>query len=627
MMDGMRRAAKSWVAKVLIALLVLSFAVWGIEDMFRGNFFSGRSLASVGAKELAPQEFTQAFQRALQNMSQQRGETVTPEKARAEGLDRIILANLLRGLGLDAQADKLGLAISDETIVSEIKGNPAFLGEDGKFSTVKFQQVLANNGLSEAGFIAATREDKLRDAIANAVEADFVPPKTQLEAYHRYENEARDARYFTVTVAESDVPAPTDAEIKEHYDKNIQNYTAPEYRSIAILKAEPADISSQTSVTDVELKEAYEKRKQSYFTPEKRTVLQIVFNTMEEAKKAKERIAAGTDFLEIAKEKELSAQDATLGTVARNEIFDTKIADAVFKLSEGAVSDPVQGQLSIVLVKVLTKSPEHQQSFEEAKADLTQKLKLEKAAEALKSIYDAVEDARAGQTPFEEIAKTQKLPLIAIAATDAEGLDKDGKPIVAPEKDEIVKRAFASDPGVENEALPTATDGYLWYEVREVVPAKPRPLDTVKDKVKADLIAKKLREFALDKAKKLTGRAASGIDALAKDAGAEAKTVQRLKRNETDAELDASAVSALFSLPEKGIGYAPGNDGKSAKIIEAAKVATPKFDAKQAGVATMRKTLADNAGADLFETYQAALQGNLGVTVNETLWRQIAGTP
>jgi peptidyl-prolyl cis-trans isomerase D len=625
MMDTLRQSAKGWMAKVLIALLVLSFAVWGIADVYTGGFNRG-SLASVGGQDVSRQEFTEAFQNALQNLSQQRGESITPEKARAEGIDRVILSNLLRGAGLDAQADNLKLNISEETLIAEIKSTPAFLGADGKFSEAQFREVLERNGMSEAAFVAATRQDKRRDAIAEAAEAGFAPPNALLEAYHRYENEMRDTRYFVVTPAESDVPAPTEAEIKEHYEKNIANYTAPEYRGLAIVKAEPADVAAQTTVTDDELKAAYEKTKTAYFTPERRTILQIVFANAEEAKKAKERIAAGTDFLDVAKEKGLTVQDATLGTVTKAEIFDTKIAEAAFKLRQGEVSDPVQGQLSIVLLKVLTVTPEHQQSFEEAKTAVAERLKLDKATEAIKSLYDTVEDARAAQTRFEDIAKSMKLPFIAIPAVDADGLDKDGKPVTVPGAEELMKRAFASDAGVENEPLRTREGGYIWYEVREVLPAKPRPIETVKDKVVADLKAQKLRQFALDKAKKLAERKGVALDVLAKEAGAEVKTIQGLKRNETNAEFDASAVAALFSIPEKGIAYASSNDGKSAKLIEAMAVKVPPFDAKAAGVDTTRKSLGSDTAADLFDTYQTALQSDLGVTVNETLWREITGT-
>lgn len=623
MMDVFRRSAKSWMAKVLIGLLVLSFAVWGIADVYTGGFQRG-GLASVGGQEISREAFNDAYQNALQNLSQQRGESITPEKARAEGIDRLILGNLMRGAGLDAQADRLKLAISDETLIGEIKGNPAFLGSDGKFSTERFQQVLERSGLTEPRFIASSRQEKLRDAIADATESGFAPPDTLLEAYHRYENEERDARYFTVVPAEAEIPAPNDADIKEFFDKNIANYTAPEYRAVAIVKAEPEDVAAQTSVADDELKAAYEKNKTAYFTPERRTIMQIVFTSPDEAAKAKERIAGGTDFLDIAKEKGLSVQDATLGTLAKSEIFDTKIAEAAFKLKQGEVSAPVQGQLSVVLLKVLTITPEYQKSFEEARADVANRVKLDKATTTIKSLFDTVEDARAAQAKFEEIAGANKLPFTLIAAVDANGRDKDGKEAAIPGGEELVKRAFASDAGVENEPVRTKVGGYIWYEVREVQPAKPRPLDSVKDKVRADLLAQKLRDFALDKVKKLVERG-GGIEALAKEAGAELKSLQGLQRNETSAEFDAAAVSALFSIPEKGLAYAPSNDGKSAKVIEAAAARTPKFDGKAAGVDTMRKSLGENGAADLFDTYQTALQGNLGVSVNETLWREITG--
>jgi peptidyl-prolyl cis-trans isomerase D len=293
------------------------------------------------------------------------------------------------------------------------------------------------------------------------------------------------------------------------------------------------------------------------------------------------------------------------------------------------VSDPVQGQLSIVLLKVLTITPEKQLTLEEAKADLMKKLQLEKGVEALRTIYDQVEDARAEQKPFETIADTVKLPFILIKATDADGQDTDGKTLDIPGGKELLKRAFESDAGVENEAIPTDADGFLWYEVRGVVPAKPRPLETTKDKVRADLMATKLRELAFDRAKKLVERknAGASFEDVAKEAGAEIKSISGLRRNETSAEFDAGAVSALFSVPEKGVAYAPTIDGKGAKVIEASKVLAPKFDPKEPGVATLRKSIADSATADIFDTYQSALQSNLGFTVNETLWRQITGTP
>ena len=104
-----------------------------------------------------------------------------------------------------------------------------------------------------------------------------------LEAQYRYDNEQRDARYFMVTTQDSEVAAPTDDEIKKEYEANPAAYTAPEYRAIAVMKAEPADIAAKITLTDQDLADGFEKYKAEYFTPETRTILQMSFPTLEDA--------------------------------------------------------------------------------------------------------------------------------------------------------------------------------------------------------------------------------------------------------------------------------------------------------------------------------------------------------
>jgi peptidyl-prolyl cis-trans isomerase D len=214
-----------------------------------------------------------------------------------------------------------------------------------------------------------------------------------------------------------------------------------------------------------------------------------------------------------------------------------------------------------------------------------------------------------------------------VPAVDAQGNGKDGKIVEIPHKDDILKLAFESDAGVENDAFATKDDGFVWYEVREVTPSQLRPLDTVKDKAKADVIAQKVRALALDKAKKLAERAKSGIafEDLAKEAAAEIKTVAGAKRNETGADMDSQATAAVFAVPDKGFAVAPEGDGKSAKVMQVTAVLAPKFDAKSKDAEDLAKSLGEDGAGDLGGIYVSGLQQALGVTVNEDLWRQITG--
>ncbi len=626
MLDSLRGAAKSWVAKVLIGLLALSFGVfWGIQDVFRG--YHSNTLASVGDQEILAQQYTRQFQDALRAYSSRTGQSITPDIARQIGLDRQVLMDLIHGAALDAESAKLKLAVSDSQLAGIIAQDPNFKGLDGQFSPDLFRNILRNNNLTEAEFLASERTRFMRTAVSDSAAESFAVPTTLIEAAYRYRNEERDARFFVVTANETEIPAPTDAELKKFYDENPQTYTAPEFRSGVVMKADPADIAAKIIVSDEELQSNYEKYMADYATPETRVIEQIVFPNIDAAKKAKDRIAAGEDFLAIAKEMGFDAASVALGERRQEDIPDDLLAEAAFALPANTVSDPVQGRLSVVLLRVTKITPAVQKTLAEVKSELTSRIQLEQARNQILDLYNSIEDARAAQTPFEEIAKKAGIPIVIIPAVEERGLDKDGKPVDLPHKDQVLQALFASDVGVENDAL-QEDDAYLWYEVREVTPSALRPFDDVKDKVKADLIARKLRELASEKAQKLAerGNAGTPIETLATETGAQIQDIRSIKRNETVEGFDAAAIQAVFSIPENGFTSALQSDGKSAKVIKALPVLEQSFDPTSAEGKTIGDTLAKGATGDVTNMFLTALQDQFGWSIDERLWSTIAGT-
>ncbi len=625
MLDKMRNAAKSWVAKVLMGLLVLSFGVWGIADIFR--FTSVSALATVGDQDISAQQFTDSYRRWLRGYEEQTGKSITPEQARLLGLDRAYLNDTIRNAAIDAEANKMKLAVSDNQLADIIRADPTFQDSQGHFDQSRFVEILRQNGLNEGLYLAGERQRFLRSAIGDTMQWNLTPPNTLKEAAYRHRNEQRDARYFVLKPAETDIPTPSEQDLKTLWEKNSAQYTAPEYRTIAVIKAEPEDLAPAIQISDDELKAAFDKYKLDYFKPETRAILQIPFPSVEEAKKAKERIAGGTDFMAIAKERGLTDADASLGEVTRDKLFDQVIANAAFTLAQDQVSDPVQGKLSVVLLKVTKITPEKQPALDEIKPELTKRLQLEKARDKVQTTYDTIEDARAQQKSFEDIAKQVNLNLTITPPVDAHGLGKDGKEADVPFKDGVLKQSFESDTGVENDALTTPSGGYVWYEVREVTPSAVKPFETVKAQVESDWKAQKLREAALEKAKQMVERARNGIslDALAGEAKAEIKAVQGLKRNETTNEFGQAAVAALFAVPENGFAYALEGDGKGAKIMQSQAVLIPAFDPNSEEAKTISKALSDGAGNNLAAAYAADVQNELGVYVDENMWRQVTG--
>ena len=626
MLDSMRNAAKSWLAKALLGILVVGFAIWGIPRDMIGNFMP-KYLAQVGSQIVTPQQYERTLNRTLQGLSRQSGQNVTPEQAHAMGLDRKILDNMIQSAALDAEAAKLNLAVGDEAIVRDVQSNPAFAGADGKFSRAVFSRILEQNHLTEPGFLASEKQSRVRSLLTDAALGGLDMPRSFVEAEVRYRDEQRDASYFVVALAPSDIPAASADDLKKQYEQNPAAYTAPEYRAVALFKADPAVIADKIQLSDADLAAGYEAHKAEYATPETRTVQQITFPDLAAATAAKARIDGGEDFLKVAEAQGQKETDITFTDQPKSAFLDATVADAAFALKQGEVSAPVQGALSTALLRVTKVTPETQKTLADVKDELAKTLKLDKARDQIQSIYDAVEDARAQQTTFEDIAAKAGLPFQLVPAVSAAGQDKDGHDVDLPMKDELLKNVFGSDVGVENDAL-TMGDGYVWYEVREVIPSALRPFATVQDKVNADYTAAKLRELSAKKAEELVARGSSGIalSALAQEAKATVQKVEGIKRGETSDAFSGPAVLALFGAPEKGLAWAPEADGKGARVMQVDKILLPTFNAASADTKKLADEAAGTLSDDLMVGYTNALRDQAGVKINEALWRSVTGS-
>jgi peptidyl-prolyl cis-trans isomerase D len=629
MMEALRKGAQTWVAKLLLVLVMGVFALIGMSSMDTSATIQGlfsKDLATVGGKAISSETFRAELNRSLQLMSRQSGSTLTLEDARKLGIDRQVLDRLITQAAIDAQGSRLGLAVGDQAVSTAVQSEAAFKDSSGKFDVNRFRNVLNQNGLTERGFIESERVSLTRGTVTGVAGESITLPRTMLEALNRYRDETRDARYFSFTVNEADVPAPTDAELKTQYDAAPAAYTAPEYRAIAVMKLEAADISSKVSLTEQEISDGYNTFKQDYFQPETRDVIQLSFATVDAAKAARTRIAGGEDILKVAESLGQKTKDITFTAMRRDGFLDEKIGAAAFALKEGELSDAVAGVLNTVLLKAVKVVAEKQPTLEEARPQLTERLKLQKAQDEIQSIYDSVEEARGNDTKLEAIGENAGLSVLVIPAVSQSGTDKAGKALSLPVQDQLLPAVFKSDVGLLDDAI-SIENGYVWYDVREVIPAALRPLEDVKAQVTADWKAAKLRTLAGDKAKAALEKAGSAakLESLATELGGTVKTVSGVKRSDVSEEFDGVAALALFSVPEKGMTWALEGDGKTARIIEASKVTVPSMAASKTA-----KDVADlgrqGLGGDLLDGFVKSARDGTTVEQNEELWRQISGT-
>src|SRR5690349_13253669 len=140
MLRGLRKASSNWLGKTIMAavvgFLIISFAIWGIGDIFRG--FGRSTVAKVGGTEIGYEQFRQIYTERLQQIGAQIGRPLTPDQARAAGLDRQILAQVISETALDERAHKLGLGVTDATVAQQIQSMPVFNGPTGRFDSQMF---------------------------------------------------------------------------------------------------------------------------------------------------------------------------------------------------------------------------------------------------------------------------------------------------------------------------------------------------------------------------------------------------------------------------------------------------------------------------------------------------------
>src|SRR6266516_1735152 len=321
MLRGLRKASSNWLGKAVMAavvgFLVISFAIWGIGDIFRG--FGRSTVAKIGRTEVTIEQFRTLYNDRLQQYSRQLGRPISADQARATGLDRLVIGQIFSEILLDERARTLGLALSDSEVAKLITNDPAFRGPNGQFDRFRFEQTIRNAGYTEARFVAEQRRQMLRRELAGTIASGLNAPKALVEAANRYQNEQRSIEYVLLDRAQAgDIPPPTPEVLAKYFDERKILFRAPEYRKVVIVSLIPSEQAHWIEISDAELKRAYEERRARSVAPERRHVLQIDFSSLGSAQVAANRIASGTGFVEIAKELGKTEKDIDLGTVAKS---------------------------------------------------------------------------------------------------------------------------------------------------------------------------------------------------------------------------------------------------------------------------------------------------------------------
>ena len=514
---------------ILIGLLVLAFAAWGVNDVFSQQ--SGRAVASVGDTEILSTDFESSFKRQLEVMARQDGRSLSHQEAYAQGIHSQVLGELIQQSVLGVDADALGIGVNRKLARQEVSKIDVFRDElTGEFSEQKYVSILAQNRVTRTEFENDIYRNLRRAQTVPAIIGGVEAPNEYAAQRYKFLTEQRKARVLTLT--RDSVPAPEEPDeetLKSFIAARATAFTAPEYRRVSMIRIETFDLTPDIEVDDEALQGAFEYKVElgELGAPEKRSLVQIIADDEETAKKAAELLKSDQEPSVIAAGLGLIEPDS-YDDVLKDAIIDPETAKAAFDAKDGEIKVLLGSLGQWYAVKVTAITPAVVPDFDAMKDTLREDLLEEYAQEKLYDITGDIEDALDEGLTLEEISKRVDLPLQSLDYFDRLGETQEGVKLSGvahlkgvAEDEILLTEIFTNDIGFETDLFETSTGGFAAIRVDDVINSDLRPFEETKEQAAAMWKTVQIDEAIQAKMLDVASKAQTGtdLDTLADEIG------------------------------------------------------------------------------------------------------------
>ena len=564
MLQAINDRIKGWLGIVIVVLIGLPFALWGIQSYLDDS--GPQYAAKVNNIEISAREFERSVSMQRQSMLRQYGGKLPVEESvlREQTLKQLINQSLLEGVSYDN-----GYRISDAVLTGRIK---QLFTVDGVFDRVRFESAVASLGMSIPMYEHTLRNELRTQQLQSAITNTSFVTKEEVKQLTALNEQTRDISVLTFDVEHFSTAAkPTEAEIKQYYDANLQRFMVPEKIKIDYVEISSDALAATVQVDEVQIKQMYDDYVSSISGREERKTRHILLNTSTDKAAAKSKIesikaelAQGGDFAELAK---LHSQDpgsaskgGDLGWVASGEMVKP-FEQTLFGMEKGSVSEVVETQFGYHLIKLDDVRSEAVEPLEAKRVEFEGELKADGVAsiffdlsEQLASIaYENPDSLDVVVDEMELKIKTSDY----FSRVKGEGIANNDK------VRNIAYSSLVLEQGSNSDIIEISPTHVIVLRLNEQVPAAAIPLQEVTAKIENILKAqnghKQTREAAL--AAKPRVEAGESVDSLKAD-GISIEVIASLGRKDKTKVSDPSILHNTFDMQ-------PAEDSKPAvKVVD-----------------------------------------------------------
>lgn len=623
MLRSVRQFTRSWVARVFLAVMAVALGGFGVSKY--GSGIAGPAPVVHGdGFEVSAQEFASKFDRQiriLKNQAKAKGQpAVTKAQAIEAGAQNQFADRLATDAAFDHLGKKLGLDVNNDVVLDAIQQIPAFAGENKKFDANAYQKVLADNEVTQLAFESDMRSQIGRLMLQQSLLEGVRAPTAYSKLLYLYGQEKRTLGLAMVTLPRlGPVPAPTPAEVQDFYTKNAAAFTLPEFRTLTLAIADPADFEAKVDVPEDQLKKAYEIRAKSETTPETRSFVQLSGAASKAvADQAALRIARGEDPRKIAAELRMQVLEVT--DRPKDQAPDPRVAEAAFALQPGQSTAAIDG-LTWSVAKVLKVTPGHTPSYDELRPKLRSEAAKAQAQDLMDAAQKKYDEARDSGASFEKAVADAGFRTLQTPMIEEHGQALNGQPFpLLQGKADLLKAAFAAPKGDVSDWTPLEATSSAVFRVDAIRKKGPPPLDEIRPAVEGRLRNQKVVDGLTKIASDVQADVQAGmtLEAAAKKERVDYRGVQSFVRAEQRGGPAPMLMAAAFSAAQGKVVIAPGAGPVPALFIaHVQSIERPDPNVDPAQIEANRQQLGGALQRGLAEASQAAARRNGKVKINQ----------